>query len=69
MRQDYRVASLGMLLANLNRDPKKPAYKLEDFLLTFGPKEPKEQYTRGMQISMIKAIAQLYSAKNVQDKE
>lgn len=35
-RDDYRVASIVQMIANVNRDPKREAYKLSDFLLAFG---------------------------------
>jgi len=67
-RQDLRAASLETLLANLNRDPKKPAYKIEDFLLRFGERE-KQSNTRDIQIAIIKAVASLYSSNKVKDEE
>ncbi len=44
-RQDYRIASLGALIANVNRDSKKrpEPYTIEDFLLKFGEPEKKQQ--------------------------
>lgn len=35
-RDDYRTSLIATVIANVNRDPKKSAYKLEDFLLAFG---------------------------------
>jgi len=36
VRDDYRAASIAVMIANVNRGPKQPSYKLEDFLLKFG---------------------------------
>jgi hypothetical protein len=69
LRQDYRIASLAVLHANLHRDPKTTPYTIEQFLLNFEQKAPKQGNTRDMQIMMIKAIANLYSSKKVKDIE
>lgn len=39
-RADYRMAQLCQLLANINRDPARPAYALDDFLLFREPAVP-----------------------------
>lgn len=41
VRQDYRVASIVQMLANVNRGAKQKAYTIQDFLLKFEPGEEK----------------------------
>ena len=45
-RQDLRSAMIACTIANANRGPKTPAYKLEAFMLKFEP--PKQQSTDDM---------------------
>jgi len=65
LRQDYRVASILQMLANVNRGPNDKPYSLADFLLNFGEQEPKSNQTqsRDQQISVIKAIAMTFAAR------
>ena len=59
LRQDYRIASIVTMLANVNRDPKKPAYKLEDFVLKFEQVPTKQTWQE--KLSIAHAIAVAYS--------
>lgn len=61
LRDDYRIASIVQMLANVNRGSKQKAYQLQDFLLKFGEQEEQQGNTREMQIAAIRAVAMAYS--------
>jgi hypothetical protein len=56
-RQDYRIASIVTMLANINRDPKKKGYELSDFVLKFDEVPPKKKQTWAEQEMILKVIA------------
>ncbi len=65
-RQDYRIASIVQMLANVNRDPKRrqTPYELEEMRLKFGERNVQERrQTRETHIALIKAYVQAFSAK------
>lgn len=43
LRQDYRIASIVQILANVNRAKHQKAYTLQDVLLKFEESEPEQQ--------------------------
>lgn len=67
-RQDYRIASIVSMLANINRDSKKhpKPYVIEDFLLKFGEQEGPKQQTWQDQKSIMMMWAQVLNAGAVE---
>ena len=63
LRQDYRVASIVQMVANVNRGKNQAAYSLQDFMLKFNeePEAPKRQ-TWQQQLSIATAIATAFNS-------
>jgi len=62
LRQDYRIASVVQMIANVNRGSKEQAYKLQDFLLKFGEPENKpRKQTWEEQLTFAKIIAMAHN--------
>lgn len=58
LRQDYRVASIVQMIANVNRGAKQKAFKIEDFLLRFGGEtEEKKSQSWQEQLGILKLLA------------
>ena len=57
-RQDYRIASICTVLANVNRGKHQRAYEVEQFVLKFGEQPQKAPKTW----QEIMAIGQLFAA-------
>lgn len=60
LRQDYRIASIVTMLANINRGKGKKAYTLEDFVVKFGEQEKKKQ-TWKEQANIMKLYARMHA--------
>lgn len=61
-RDDYRTASIEVMIANVHRDPKDKPYKISDFLLRFGDdQKPERKQTWQEQVAFLNLIAKVYS--------
>ena len=70
LRADYRTASIVKMLYDVNRSKESKTFTLDDFLLKFGQSqvdETPELTRRQNHLSMMKAIALVYSAKKAED--
>ncbi|MFQ5625040.1 MAG: DUF4035 domain-containing protein [Methyloligellaceae bacterium] len=60
-RADARAALIACTIANIHRDPKGRAYRLDDFMLNFGGPEKRKQTPEEMQriLKLASAAAQI----------
>ena len=60
IRGDIRNACLMALLANINRDPKYPPFKADDFLISFEPRQTKPRQSVEEQAQIIKSLSKIF---------
>lgn len=73
LRADYRTASITQMIANVNRDSRKPAYKLADCMLKFekdsGSEEPvQKRQTWQEQLNLLTVWARVHNAHVTEQK-
>jgi hypothetical protein len=63
LRDDYRIAAVAQVIANVNRGEKQRAFTVEDFRLKFDEekKETSPEETRRLHLLWIRSIAQAHA--------